>query len=181
MWIINPVQNPGWDVVVALHRDAGCFHTSAWAKVLHKTYNHQPFYLQFSRGRRLAALIPLMEVHSTFTGRRGVCLPFSDVCEPLIFDPEVTGVVKDRLVRFARERCWKHLEIRGSKSFQSTSSSVTKFHGHTLDLRRRPEEMITRFDSQVRRAIRKAERSNVSAFVARKRRDGRAVADEAGC
>ena len=113
MWIINPVQNPGWDLVVALHRDAGCFHTSAWAKVLHKTYNHQPFYLQFSRGRRLAALIPLMEVHSAFTGRRGVCLPFSDVCEPLIFDPEVTGVVKDRLVRFARERCWKHLEIRG--------------------------------------------------------------------
>ncbi|HSS17407.1 MAG TPA: hypothetical protein VLQ29_10570, partial [Candidatus Dormibacteraeota bacterium] len=55
MWIINPVQNPGWDLVVALHRDAGCFHTSAWAKVLHKTYNHQPFYLQFSRGRRLAA------------------------------------------------------------------------------------------------------------------------------
>jgi hypothetical protein len=125
MRIINPVQNPGWDLVVALHRDAGCFHTSAWAKVLHKTYNHRPFYLQFSRGRRLAALIPLMEVHSAFTGRRGVCLPFSDVCEPLIFDPEVTGAVRDRLVRFAQERRWKHLEIRGGKSFQSTSSSAT--------------------------------------------------------
>jgi hypothetical protein len=168
MWIINPIQNPGWDLVIALHRDAGCFHTSAWAKVLHKTYNHQPFYLQFSRGRRLAALIPLMEVHSAFTGRRGVCLPFSDVCEPLIFDPEVTGVLKDRLVRFAGERRWKHLEIRGGKSFQSTSSSATRFYGHTLDFRR-PEEMAGRFDSQVRRAIRKAERSNVSALVARSR------------
>ena len=168
MWIINPLQNPGWDLVIALHREAGCFHTSAWAKVLHKTYNHQPFYLQFSRGRRLAALIPLMEVHSAFTGRRGVCLPFSDVCEPLIFDPEVTGVVKDRLVRFARERRWKHLEIRGGKSFQATSSSATRFYGHTLDLRR-PEEMAGRFDSQVRRAIRKAERSNVNALVARSR------------
>ena len=29
-----------------------------------------------------------MEVRSPFTGRRGVCLPFSDACEPLIFDPE---------------------------------------------------------------------------------------------
>ena len=58
MWIIDPIHNPGWDLVVALHRDAGCFHTSAWAKVLHQTYNHQPFYLQFSRGRRLAALVP---------------------------------------------------------------------------------------------------------------------------
>ncbi len=96
MRILDPVHDPGWDAVVALHRDAGCFHTSAWAKVLHQTYNHQPFYLQFSRGRRLAALIPLMEVRSLFTGRRGVCLPFSDACEPLIFDPEAVGLVRDR-------------------------------------------------------------------------------------
>ena len=101
--ILDPINDPGWDHVVALHRDAGCFHTSAWAKVLHKTYNHQPFYLQFSRGRRLAALIPLMEVRSVFTGRRGVCLPFSDTCEPLIFDPETVGLVRDHLVRLAHE------------------------------------------------------------------------------
>jgi len=169
MRIINPVQNPGWDLVVALHRDAGCFHTSAWAKVLHKTYNHQPFYLQFSRGRRLAALVPLMEVRSALTGRRGVCLPFSDVCEPLIFDPEAADMVRDCLVRFALERRWKHLEIRGSKSFQSDSSSATKFYGHTLDFRHRVDEMTNRFDNQVRRAIRKAERSNVSALVVRNR------------
>jgi len=169
MRIINPVHNPGWDVVIALHRDAGCFHTSAWAKVLHKTYNHQPFYLQFSRGRRLAALVPLMEVRSAVTGRRGVCLPFSDVCEPLIFEPELVDVIRDRLVRFARERRWKHLEIRGGKSFQSVSGSAPKFYGHTLDFRHRVEQMTNRFDSQVRRAIRKAERSNVSALVARNR------------
>ena len=169
MCIINPVHNPAWDLVVALHRDAGCFHTSAWAKVLHKTYNHQPFYLQFSRGRRLAALIPLMEVRSAITGRRGVCLPFSDVCEPLIFDPEVADVVKDCLVRFARERRWKHLEIRGGKWFRCDSSSAMKFYGHTLDFRHRADELANRFDSQVRRAVRKAQRSNVSAFVVRSR------------
>ncbi len=170
VWIINPLRNPGWDVVIGLHPDVGCFHTRAWAKVLHKTYNHQPFYLQFSRGRRLAALIPLMEVHSALTGRRGVCLPFSDVCEPLIFDPEVTEVVKNRLVRFARERRWKHLEIRGGKFLEPASSSAPKFYGHVLDLRRPVDELYERFDSQVRRAIRKAERSNVTAHVDRSRR-----------
>jgi len=168
MRILDPVHDPGWDHVVALHRDAGCFHTSAWAKVLHKTYNHQPFYLQFSRGRRLAALIPLMEVRSPFTGRRGVCLPFSDACEPLIFDPEAVGLVRDQLVRFAQERRWKHLEIRGGKFFQ-LARSATKFYGHTLDLRSGAEELTTRFASPVRRAIRKAERSDVSAVVVRNR------------
>jgi len=169
MRILDPVHNPGWDVVVALHRDAGCFHTSAWARVLRQTYNHHPFYLQFSRGRRLAALIPLMEVRSPFTGRRGVCLPFSDACEPLIFDPEAVDLVRDRLVRFARERRWKHLEIRGGKWLQPASSSVAKFYGHTLDLRRRVRDLADCFDSSVRRAIRKAERNNVSVAVGRNR------------
>ena len=169
MRILDPVNDPGWDHVVALHRDAGCFHTSAWAKVLRQTYNHHPFYLQFSRGRRLAALIPLMEVRSPFTGRRGVCLPFSDACEPLIFDPEAVDLVRDRLVRFARERRWKHLEIRGGKFFQPASSSVAKFYGHTLDLRRGAEELAARVASPVRRAIRKAERSDVKAVAARNR------------
>jgi hypothetical protein len=169
MQICDPVRNPGWDHLVALHRDAGCFHTSAWAKVLHQTYNHHPFYLRFSRRRRLVALIPLMEVRSRFTGCRGVCLPFSDACEPLIFDPEALDLVRDRLVRLVRERGWRHVEIRGGKSFQSTSDSATKFYGHTLDLRHRVEELANRFDGAVRRAIRKAERSDISVLVARSR------------
>src|SRR5438067_475229 len=169
MQICDPVRNPGWDHLIALHRDAGSFHTSAWAKVLHKTYNHDPFYLRFSRGQRLAALVPIMEVRSPFTGRRGVCLPFSDACEPLIFDPEAVDLVRDRLVRFARERRWKHLEIRGGKWLQPASSSVAKFYGHTLDLRRRVRDLADCFDSSVRRGIHKAERSNVSVAVGRNR------------
>src|SRR5881409_194993 len=167
--ILDPINDPGWDHVVALHPDAGCFHTSGWAKVLHQTYNHQPFYLQFTRRRRLAALIPLMEVRSLFTGRRGVCVPFSDACEPLIFDAVAMGFVKDRLVRFAHERRWRYLEIRGSKSLQLAPGSADKCYGHTLDLRSGAEELATRFASPVRRAIRKAERSGVKAVVARSR------------
>lgn len=169
MRIYDPVHNPGWDHLIALHRDAGCFHTSAWAKVLRQTYNHHPFYLRFSHGRRLAALIPLMEVRSPFTGRRGVCLPFSDACEPLIFDQDAVDSVRDRVISFARERRWRHVEIRGGKSFQPAFGSIAKFCGHTLDLRRPIEELTNRFDSSVRRAIRKAERSNVSVLVARNR------------
>jgi len=169
MRIINPVHNPGWDLVVALHRDASCFHTSAWAKVLHQTYNHRPFYLQFSRGRRLAALIPLMEVRSPFTGRRGVCLPFSDACEPLVFDPEAIDFVRDRLLSFVHERNWKYVEIRGCKSFPLASSSTAKFFGHRLDLHTGVEELVSRFASPVRRAIRKAERNGVGEEIVRNR------------
>jgi len=110
-----------------------------------------------------------MEVRSPFTGRRGVCLPFSDACEPLIFDPEVVDPVRDELIRLAQQCGWKHLEIRGGKSFQLAPGSAEKFYGHSLDLRSSAEELATRFASPVRRAIRKAERSGVSALIVRNR------------
>jgi hypothetical protein len=169
MRVVDPLHEPAWDHVAALHRDAGCFHTSAWARVLHQTYKHQPFYLHFSCGSRLAALVPLMEVRSPFTGRRGVCLPFSDACEPLIFDPDVVGPVRDELIRLAQQCRWKHLEIRGGKSLALSPNPFTKFYGHTLDLRSGIKELVTRFASPVRRAIRKAERSDVSALIVRNR------------
>src|SRR5256885_12750298 len=37
MRVVDPLHEPAWDDVAALHRDAGCFHTSAWARVLHQT------------------------------------------------------------------------------------------------------------------------------------------------
>src|SRR5262249_25288035 len=169
MRIVNPISDPAWDHLVALHRDASCFHSSAWAKVLHQSYSHQPFYLHFFRGDRVAALVPLMEVRSAFTGCRGVCLPFSDACEPLVFDPESIGLVTGQLVRFARERHWKYLEVREGKSLRLAASAVGQFYGHTLDLRSCTEELISRFASPVRRAIRKAERSGVSALIVRNR------------
>ena len=108
-----------------------------------------------------------MEVRSAFTGRRGVCLPFSDACEPLIFDPEATNLVKDRLVSFARERHYKYLEIRGGKSLRVATTPAGRFYGHTLDLCSGSKDLITRFASSVRRAIRKAERSGVKALIER--------------
>src|SRR5262249_23617174 len=167
--IVDPLHESGWDQLITLHRDAGCFHTSAWARVLHQTYNHNPFYLQLFHGRTLAALIPFMEVRSPFTGRRGVCLPFSDACEPLIFDLEAKGLVTDQLIRFARERRWKYLEIRGGKSLRLASTPSGRVYGHTLDLCSGSEDLITRFAGSVRRAIRKAERSGVNTLIERNR------------
>src|SRR5215471_3066809 len=167
MRIIDPVHDPAWDHVVALHRDGTCFHTTAWARVLHQTYKHQPFYLQFFHRRRLAAVIPLMEIRSPFTGRRGVCLPFSDLCEPLCFEPDALGFVRDRLLSFAQQRRWCHVEIRGGRSIQLAPGPASRFYGHTLELSGDCTQIFRRFASSVRRAISKAERCEVSAVAVR--------------
>ena len=174
MRVLDPLHGHNWDRAVALHSEGNCFHTSAWAKVLHQTYKHQPFYLQFFHKRSLAALIPLMEIRSRFTGCRGVCLPFSDLCEPLIFESDVAESVRDQLLTFAQQRGWGHLEIRGGKSFPLASVAAGRFYGHSLNLSRDCTQMFDRFTGSVRRAIRKAERSEVNAVAVE---DRQAVSD----
>src|SRR5437588_684822 len=77
---LNPLERPGWDELILSHREASFFHTAGWASVLQDTYGHTPHYFGVLEGERLSALLPLMEVNSLWTGRRGVSLPFTDEC-----------------------------------------------------------------------------------------------------
>jgi CelD/BcsL family acetyltransferase involved in cellulose biosynthesis len=161
----NPVIDPDWDRLVAAHPEAGFFHSSAWAEVLLKTYSHEPLYLRFLEHDKLVALIPIMEVRSLLTGRRGVCLPFTDSCNPLLFDHEASTEISTALFEIARDRKWKHFEVRGKTSFDFAPEPAEAFYGHTVDLRGTPSELLTRFKSSARRALRKANRSGLRVEV----------------
>ena len=156
--------------MISAHPDASFFHGAAWARVLNRTYGHQPLYACCGDARQPLALLPLMEVNSAWTGRRGVCLPFTDVCGPLVFDraaalPAITGTLQ----ALARERRWRHFEVRGPGAVPAGAAPSTAFYGHTLDLRGGPESLFAGFAGAVRRAIRKAERSGLRARVAHTR------------
>jgi Acetyltransferase (GNAT) domain len=166
---VNPVCDPDWDRLVVSHPDFSFFHSTAWAKVLSKTYGHEPVYLRCSQRGELMALVPMMEVRSLLAGHRGVCLPFSDFCSPLMFREGGSAAALDKLSELARERKWKYLEIRGGKPFEGSAAPALAFYGHTLDLRNGPEELLGRVKSSARRALRKAERSGLSVQVARNR------------
>src|SRR5262245_52653311 len=81
--IINPLEQTGWDSLVSAHPQATFVHRQTWARVLQETYGHTPLFICKMEQGRLVALLPLVEVSSTFTGRRGVSLPFIDFCKPL--------------------------------------------------------------------------------------------------
>ena len=159
--VINPTRDPDWDRDVNSHPDSSFFHTAAWAKVLCMTYGHEPFYLRCSQAGNPVALVPIMEVRSPLTGRRGVCLPFTDFCGPLLVEGQEWEPVIDKLFEIARKQKWKHLEIRGKLPRASGRASMA-FLGHSLDLRAGPEKLPAGFDDSVRRAIRKAERSGLT-------------------
>jgi hypothetical protein len=167
----DPLAGGEWDRLAGSHPGHTLFHLSAWARVLHNTYGHRPFYFVCSMGTHPAALIPLMEVRSALTGRRGICLPFSDFCAPLFFVREaaVRDSVFATLSSLMRERRWKHWEVRGSDESCSMGTPDAAFYAHTLSLLDGPDVLFERFDPAVRRAIRKAEGSGLTVSVRRDR------------
>ena len=159
---LDPTVDPVWDRLVASHPGSSAFHSSAWMRVLCETYAHKPIGLLWSNNGEVKALLPILEIASVLTGRRGVCLPFTDFCEPLYFGEFDSTVVLKELRSLAQKCGWKAFETRGElgPSFPAGPSLV--FHGHSLDLRDGPAPLFERFASSVRRAIRKAERSGLS-------------------
>jgi len=166
---VNPLYDPEWDRLAVSHPDYAFSHSAAWAKVLSKTYGHKPVYLRCSQLGELVALIPIMEVSSPLTGRRGVCLPFTDFCGPLMSAQGAWASTIEKLTEVAREREWKFFEIRGGTATEASATPALEFHGHTLDLSRGTEHLFTLLKSSARRALRKAARSGLSVQLTRTR------------
>jgi len=159
---VDPCDYPSWDSLLESRGDASVFDTSAWAKVLKETYGHRPFYLCRIEHGRLTELLPVMEVSSRWTGRRGVSLPFTDFIAPLGEQGRAVGSLYSAASDLGRERRWRHLECRGNNSSWPGSLPSLKFHGHAIDLSCGPEAMFQRLEGSVRRGIRKAEQSKVA-------------------
>lgn len=169
---IDPLVGGGWDSHVTARPDHSVFHRSAWARVLTETYAHRPFYLRIIVEGVEAALVPLMEVRSPVTGRRGVSLPFADFAGPLWIEPRQDGAVYQALLDLAAERKWKHLELRGGTSPTRGVGPFRTYQAHELDLSCGLADVWNRLPASTRRSIHKAERSGLTLAV---QRDPRAM------
>jgi len=77
-----------WDLFVSNHRHSSIFHTSAWHRTIETSYQYETKYhvVQNPDGT-IRSAIPSMTVRNLFLGKRTVCFPYSDHCDPLLGDP----------------------------------------------------------------------------------------------
>jgi hypothetical protein len=153
---LNPLDRPDWDDLLAPFPGASIFHTAAWARTLVDGYGYAPRYVAAMEQGRLAALLPLMEVSSWLTGRRGVSLPFTDYCEPLYTHDAARRAVIDEAMRIGAGAGWKHIEFRSEECFGPEAAPSLTYWRHTVALETGEEAMFARLKGTVRTAIRKA-------------------------
>jgi Acetyltransferase (GNAT) domain len=164
---VNPVHQTDWDGLVVAHPNHSIFHSVAWAKTLTGAYGYTPVYFAGDESGAVRSLLPLMEVDSWLTGRRGIALPFTDDCEPLCPDPAGGRALLKRVFEFAKSRRWKSIEFRGGRELFPDAPVALAFYGHRLNLSEDIDRLFAKFESSVRRAIRKAEKSGVIVSVSR--------------
>jgi len=103
-----------------------------------------------------------MEVRSWITGARGVSLPFTDECPPILPDGIGFEEVMVHVTALAESRGWRTFEIRGRVSGMENLPESAEYLSHVLDLSGGEESLFSRYRPNVQRNIRKAEREGIS-------------------
>jgi len=143
--IINPIKYSGWDDLLSSNQECTFFHSSAWARVLHESYQYSPLYFTVFDNGKLLALLPVMEVRSILTGCRGVSLPFTDHCEPILSEGLELEDIIDHLLKHASGRGWKFVELRGGTNMPPDTPHYSYFYCHKLDLEKSEQKTVFNF------------------------------------
>jgi hypothetical protein len=163
VYTFNPLVGPRWREFVGRHAQASVFHTPQWLEAVRRTYGYAPVvYTTCPPTASLTSGIVFCRVSSWLTGRRMVCLPFADHCEPLVEGPEDWNEFSKFLpALIARENC-QYVEIRPLRSDLVTGPGLDKgrsFFLHVLDLRPTLEDLFRGFHKDsTQRKIRRADR-----------------------
>ena len=112
--IIDPIVDRRWDQFVSEQSNSTIFHTSAWAKVIEETYGYLPrYYVIENEFGQFEAAIPLYYINSKLTGKRLICLPFSDYCYPLSRTDIDISILLNTVKNDIESKMASYLEIRG--------------------------------------------------------------------
>jgi len=163
--IINPIEYEGWDDLLISCPGYSFFHSSAWARVLSESYGYTPIYFTVFQDGKLSALIPLMEVDSFLTGKRGVSLPFTDYCDPIMNGNFRFNDLLNDVIAYGKKCGWKSLELRGRNSLLPLTSPSITYLGHTLNLSDKEDKIFSNFRDSTKRNIKKAIKEDVQAKI----------------
>lgn len=154
-----------WDARLKAFPEASFFHTSAWLQVLLDTYHFRPCHLIIEGDN--GGLLPVLEVDSWLTGKRGVSLPFTDDCVALAQNPRSLATLIGAAQQLGHSRNWRYWDYRGGTSSWPGAIPSVEYYQHTLTLTKDTDALLRHCESSTRTAIRKAEQAGLQIEITR--------------
>jgi hypothetical protein len=166
LYTVNPLTDPEWDTRIMKYPEYSVFHSQAWARVLFESYGFITVcFLRDKKGSSGSVVLPMAVVQGFLGGKRGVSLPFSDYCDPLLDEGVEVKSVLDSLSEFGSREGWKQIEIRGRSLELPGEQESAKYFGHVFDLTGDEEGMYRKFRDSTRRNIQTARRQGVEVRI----------------
>ena len=152
-----------WNAYVSGHPDATAYHRWSWREVFASAFGHDSIYLVALDGARLVGALPLVEFRSHLFGTFAVSLPFVNYGGVIADDQRAAAALNARAASLARERRWRHVELRHIRR-QFVECPVKRHKvGMWLPLSDNAEALWSSLDRKVRNQVRKAEKSGCTA------------------
>ncbi len=170
--IIDPTTDSRWDEFVTSQKHSTVFHTSAWARVIKDTYGYLPqYYALENEAGQFKVAIPLYLINSRLTGKRLVCLPFSDYCWPLGDEEADIVLLLNSVKKQVELGEFSYLELRGWLNGFSTAefNLITRnyYNVYTIDLEPDIKSLKRRLHDSIRRSIHQADKRGVVVRLSR--------------
>jgi len=157
---IDPISDSRWDALRTA-ATAGLFHSPPWMSVIRDSYGFDVrAHVAVNAAGNPRGGISFCEIRDIL-GSRLVCLPFSDVCEPLLLGQDAWPPLRARL---AEHQLPVDFRCFGGSLLESDPSLVItrRKRWHSVTLGEPLEDLRRKFREPTRRAIAKAEREGVT-------------------
>ena len=159
--VLLPLTDPAWISFVEGHPEATPFHHPAWANVLARSYRFESCGLALvAADGESEAAVPLIRLGGRASRRRGVSLPFTDRCPPLLAPGADRERLGDRLERARHGTGVGSLEVRDELPGGAGYAQAQGYR-HVLALGPDVDEQFANVAKTTRYMVRKAERKGV--------------------
>lgn len=160
---VDPRTDSLWLQLIQEQQSA-IFHTPEWINAVMTTYDWIPeAYIVLDEQDQPVAGLPICTIND-IRGKRVVCFPFSDACDPIAHTEEHWTKLLDTLLELDLPIIVRalHNEVPVKADVDKISKQA-KWHG--MDLNRSLDDIWASLHSSARRAIRKAEKSGITTEI----------------
>lgn len=140
------ISEKKWLNWVSSFSSANIFHHPVWIGLLAGCYGYKPIYLTMQDGRdHISSGLPLLKITSLLTGRRMVCLPFTDFYQPIITNPKDMPAFIELLEKWRKKHDSCPIEIRWPLLEHAGVYKGSSFANHLTLLDADPNTVYSKF------------------------------------
>lgn len=159
--IVPSGNTTAWNEILTAVDPRTHFFCQTWIPILEKSYGFKPYAIVSKEGDTINGVLPILEVNSAFTGKRGISLPFIDFCRSYHTTKDVFLAMYDELKRFGQAQDWDYFELRGDFRHLEHLEPSLSFYNHVIDLSAGVDQAFSNLTPAAQRAVRKARKEGV--------------------